>query len=115
MTDRPLAGRIAFVTGSGRGLGRAMADKLAALGADVAIHDRDAGEPGRYGEAGGIDDVAREIGRHGGRVATVLGNFGDPEAVAGMARTIASELGDVDILVNCAGGDIGATGTKPDP
>jgi NAD(P)-dependent dehydrogenase (short-subunit alcohol dehydrogenase family) len=45
MADRPLAGRIAFVTGSGRGLGRAMADKLAALGADVAIHDRDASQP----------------------------------------------------------------------
>jgi 2-hydroxycyclohexanecarboxyl-CoA dehydrogenase len=81
----------------------------------VAIHDRDAGEPAKYGEAGGIDEVAREIGRHGGRVATVLGNIGDPEAVAGMARTIAAELGPVDILVNCAGGDIGATGTKPDP
>ena len=54
MTDRPLAGRIAFVTGSGRGLGRAMADKLAALGADLAIHDRDSAEPGKYGEAGGI-------------------------------------------------------------
>jgi 3-oxoacyl-[acyl-carrier protein] reductase len=115
MTDRPLAGRIAFVTGSGRGLGRAMADKLAALGADVAIHDRDAGEPGKYGEAGGIDEVAREIGRHGGRVAAVLGNIGDPDAVGAMARTIAAELGDVDILVNCAGGDIGATGTKPAP
>src|ERR671931_2865731 len=32
-----------------------------------------------------------------------------------MARTIAAELGSVDILVNCAGGDIGAAGTKPDP
>ena len=86
MADRPLAGRIAFVTGSGRGLGRAMADKLAALGADVAIHDRDASEPAKYGEANTLDDVAQEIGRHGGRVATVFGNIGDPEAVAAMAR-----------------------------
>src|SRR3954465_12172834 len=110
MTERQLEGKVAFVTGSGRGLGRAMADKLAALGADVAIHDRDAGEPARYGEAGGIAEVAREMGRHGGRVATALGNIGDPEAVAEMSRTIASELGAVDILVNCAGGDIGASG-----
>jgi 2-hydroxycyclohexanecarboxyl-CoA dehydrogenase len=115
MSERQLEGKVAFVTGSGRGLGRAMADKLAALGADVAIHDRDAAEPGKYGEAGGIDEVAREIGRHGGRVASVLGNIGDPEAVAGMARTIERELGPVDILVNCAGGDIGAAGGKPDP
>jgi 3-oxoacyl-[acyl-carrier protein] reductase len=115
MTDRPLAGRIAFVTGSGRGLGRAMADKLAALGADVAIHDRDAEQPAKYGEASSLDEVAREIGRHGGRVTTVLGNIGDPEAVNAMSRTIVAELGDVDILVNCAGGDIGAAGGKPDP
>src|SRR4051795_3370799 len=115
MAERPLAGRIALVTGSGRGLGRAMADKLASLGADVAIHDRDPAEPAKYGEAGAIGEVAEAIGRHGTRVATVLGNIGDPDAVADMARTIAADLGDVDILVNCAGGDIGATGTKPNP
>jgi 2-hydroxycyclohexanecarboxyl-CoA dehydrogenase len=115
MTDRPLAGRIALVTGSGRGLGRAIADKLAAMGADVAIHDRDAERPAEYGEASSLDEVAREIGRHGGRVTTVLGNIGDPEAVDAMSRTIAADLGSVDILVNCAGGDIGALGVKPEP
>src|SRR3954453_4362962 len=98
MTERPLAGRIAFVTGSGRGLGRAMADKLGALGADLAIHDRDAEQPAKYGEGSGLDGGAREIGRHGGRVTTVLGNIGDPTAVDAMSRTIAAELGDVDIL-----------------
>ena len=36
---KELAGKIAFVTGSGRGLGRVMADRLAELGADVAIHE----------------------------------------------------------------------------
>ena len=36
---KELAGKIAFVTGSGRGLGRVMAERLAELGADVAIHD----------------------------------------------------------------------------
>src|SRR3954470_14324643 len=115
MTERPLAGRIAFVTGSGRGLGRAMADKLAALGAYVAIHDRDAEQPAKYGEASGIDEVAHDIARHGGRVTSVLGNIGDPAAVEAMSRTIADELGSGAILVNCAGGDIGAAGGKPDP
>src|SRR3954469_15769097 len=113
--DNPLTGKIAFVTCSGRGLGRAMADKLAADGADVAIHDLDPAQPGKYGEAGGIEEVAREIAGHGTRVTTVFGNIGDPEAVAEMSRRITSELGPVDILVNCAGGDIGARGGKPDP
>jgi len=45
----------------------------------------------------------------------VLGTIGDPAAVDAMSRTIAAELGSVDILVNCAGGDIGAAGGKPEP
>jgi len=114
-TVGPLAGKIAFVTGSGRGLGRTMADKLASLGADVAIHDLDDGGPAKYGKAGSLQDVARDIARHGCRVTTVLGNIGDPVAVAEMSRRITTELGTVDILVNCAGGDIGAKGGKPDP
>src|SRR4051812_9362638 len=115
MPEKPLSGRIALVTGSGRGLGRAMADKLASLGADVAIHDMDRREPAKYGEAEDIDEVARHIGRHGTRVVTVLGNIGDPQAVAEMSRTITADLGAVDILVNCAGGDIGSQGGKPNP
>lgn len=113
--DRPLLGKIAFVTGSGRGLGRAMADKLASLGADVAIHDLDENGPAKYGEAETLQEVAQHIGRHGTRVVTVLGNIGDPVAVAAMSTTITAELGTVDILVNCAGGDIGSQGGKPVP
>jgi 2-hydroxycyclohexanecarboxyl-CoA dehydrogenase len=114
-TTGPLAGKIAFVTGSGRGLGRAMADKLASLGADVAIHDLDESGPAAYGEAKSLQEVADGIARHGTRVGTVLGNIGDPDAVAEMSRSITSTLGVVDILVNCAGGDIGARGGKPVP
>src|SRR6476659_6232284 len=113
--DAPLTGKIAFVTGSGRGLGRTMADKLASLGADVAIHDLDEAGPAKYGEAESLQDVASSIARHGTRVTTVLGNIGDPAAVAEMSRRITAELGTVDILVNCAGGDIGAKGGKPNP
>ena len=113
--DGPLQGKIAFVTGSGRGLGRAMADKLASLGADVAVHDLDENGPAKYGEADSLHDVAEAVARHGTRVVGVLGNIGDPAAVAEMSRRITTELGQVDILVNCAGGDIGAKGGKPNP
>jgi 3-oxoacyl-[acyl-carrier protein] reductase len=112
---KPLAGKIAFVTGSGRGLGRTMADKLASLGADVAIHDLNDTGPAKYGEAENLSEVAAHIRRHGTRVTTVLGNIGDPVAVAEMHRGITAEFGPVDILVNCAGGDIGAQGGKPNP
>src|SRR5271165_1487321 len=113
--SKDLSGKIAFVTGSGRGLGRAMAERLADLGADVAIHDLTADAPSKYGEAPDLDAVAKDIGRRGVRVAAVTGNIGDKAAVAAMKETIESKLGTAEILVNCAGGDIGASGGKPVP
>jgi 2-hydroxycyclohexanecarboxyl-CoA dehydrogenase len=112
---KELSGKIAFVTGSGRGLGRVMAERLAELGADVAIHDLSWTAPAKYGEAADLDAVAKEIAGHGGRVTAVSGNIGDKTAVAAMKTKIESALGMVNILVNCAGGDIGASGGKPDP
>ncbi|MBV9286731.1 MAG: SDR family NAD(P)-dependent oxidoreductase, partial [Hyphomicrobiales bacterium] len=85
---KELEGRIAFVTGSGRGLGRAFADRLAELGADVAIHDLSRTAPAQYGEASDLGAVAKEIARHGGRVAAVTGNIGDKAAVARMKEKI---------------------------
>jgi 3-oxoacyl-[acyl-carrier protein] reductase len=110
-----LKGKIVFVTGSGRGLGRTMADRLAELGADVAIHDLDWTSPSKYGEAADLGEVAKIIGRHGGRTHAVTGNIGDQAAVRRMAAEITEKLGAVDVLVNCAGGDIGAAGGKPNP
>lgn len=112
---KELGGKIVFVTGSGRGLGRKMAERLAELGADVAIHDLDWTGPAKYGEAADLGAVAKEIEKYGVRTVAVTGNIGDPAAVQKMKETIEAELGTVDILVNCAGGDIGASGNKPDP
>ena len=58
MAWRELSGKTAFVTGSGRGLGRVMAERLAELGADVAIHDLDRTQPAKYGEFADLDEVA---------------------------------------------------------
>ncbi len=63
-----LAGKVAFVTGSGRGLGRVMAERLAENGADVAMHDIDWTAPAKYGEfadVGVVNDVLVSIGHHG--------------------------------------------------
>ena len=113
--DKDLGGRIALITGSGRGIGRAIAMRLAELGAHVAIHDLDRTAPARYGEAGDLEEVAAQIARFGNRVVAVTGNIADPDAVAAMRTTIEAAIGPVDILVNCAGGDIGAAGGKPAP
>jgi NAD(P)-dependent dehydrogenase (short-subunit alcohol dehydrogenase family) len=112
---RELEGKIAFVTGSGRGLGNTMAKRLAELGAHVAIHDLSPTETSKYGEASNIQQVVKEIEAMDVKSVCVTGNIGDKAAVAQMKETIECELGEVEILVNCAGGDIGATGNKPKP
>ena len=113
--DQDLKGRIALVSGSGRGLGYAMATRLAQRGADVAVHDLSWGETSKYGEAANLGDVQKSIAALGVRSTAVTGNISDQNAVAQMRRTIEQDLGPVDILVNCAGGDIGAAGVKPVP
>jgi 2-hydroxycyclohexanecarboxyl-CoA dehydrogenase len=110
-----LSGRIALVSGSGRGIGRAVAERLAELGADVAIHDLDWQAPAKFGESTDLGAVAKDVERFGTRVVAVTGNIGDPSAVAAMKREIEAKLGQVGVLVNVAGGDIGASGGKPDP
>src|SRR4051794_36880288 len=56
-----LNGEVALVTGSARGLGRAMAQRLAALGASVAIHDISPDACAEFGEAKDITEVATQI------------------------------------------------------
>ena len=113
--SKELSGKVAFVTGSGRGLGRVMAERLAEHGADVAIHDLDWTATAKYGEASDLGEVAKAIEGYGVRTAAVTGNIGDQEAVTKMRADIEAKLGPVEILVNCAGGDIGAAGGKPKP
>ena len=113
--SKELEGKVAFVTGSGRGLGYAIARRLAELGAHVALHDLAWDAPAKYGEARDLGVVADQIGSLGVRTATTLGNIGDAAAVAKMKVDIEDKLGPVEILVNCAGGDIGAAGGKPQP
>lgn len=114
-TARLLSGRVALVTGSGRGLGKAIAESLARLGADICIHDIHEDAPSQYGEARNLTSVCAEFAPYGVRVAAVTGDISNEEAVRYMAARAESELGPISILVNCAGGDIGAKGGKPDP
>jgi 3-oxoacyl-[acyl-carrier protein] reductase len=114
--EKTLTGNVALVTGSGRGLGRAMAQLLSDLGAAVAVHDISQDAPAEFGEAESLDAVAEEIAQRGGReVVAVTGDIASESAVAGFTREVEAALGPVTILVNCAGGDIAARGGKPAP
>lgn len=110
-----LAGRVALITGSGRGLGRAIAEHLVHLGAAIALHDISDTAPAQYGEAATISEAAHQLLGTDRRGVTVTGDVTDELAVQRMVETVESRLGPISILINCAGGDIGAHGTKPSP
>jgi 3-oxoacyl-[acyl-carrier protein] reductase len=97
------AGRTALVTGASRGLGRAIAIRLAASGAAVAVNYRDRAEA--------AEAVVHEIATRGGRALAVRADVADATQVGDMVRRVAAGLGPVDILVNNAGvshrGDLG--------
>jgi NAD(P)-dependent dehydrogenase (short-subunit alcohol dehydrogenase family) len=112
---RPLAGSVVLVTGSGRGLGRTIAEKLISLGADVAIHDISEEAPAQYGEAVNLTEVASILAGGGTRTMSVTGDITKEALVNQMVAKVEKTLGPISILVNCAGGDIGAEGTKPSP
>lgn len=111
----PLAGEVALVTGSGRGLGRTIAMKLMSLGANIVLHDIDEKAPARFGEAESLTALAGSLRRPGTEVAAVTGDITDAAAVEAMVTKACKVLGSISVLVNCAGGDIGADGNKPNP
>ncbi len=109
---RPLEGRIAWVTGSSRGLGRAIATHLGLLGAAVAVHGTTPTSARAFDEAESLDQVARDLAaRAGGRVLAVWGDLTDAQQVQSAVGKIRAEFGRIDILVANAGGDIGSAGT----
>jgi NAD(P)-dependent dehydrogenase (short-subunit alcohol dehydrogenase family) len=115
MRGGSLKGEVALVTGSGRGLGRTIAEALIARGADVVIHDINEQAPAQYGEGESLTAVAESIAHGESRTMGVTGDITDESAIEEMVAKISEKLGAVSILVNCAGGDIGAAGTKPSP
>lgn len=113
--SKDLLGKVALVTGSGRGLGRLMAERLAARGASIILHDLTFDGPSKYGEASDLGAVEAEFAKFDVPTMTVTGNIGEASEVADIKSKIDAHFGPIDILVNCAGGDIGAAGGKPVP
>ena len=92
--EQNFAGKIAIVTGGSRGIGRAIAVRLAREGAQVVIAGRDP-------EA--LEAAAGEIRKAGGEATTFAGDLHDPEKIEGLARLAVESHGGIDIVVNNAG------------
>jgi len=87
--------KTALVTGSSSGIGAAIAQELAANGANVAIHYR--------GNEEGANSMAETIRESGGTCAIFQADVADPQQAADLVKAVQKELGGLDILVNNAG------------
>jgi NAD(P)-dependent dehydrogenase (short-subunit alcohol dehydrogenase family) len=98
-----LAGRVALITGAGRGLGREYAHFLAAQGARIVVNDCGVDNDGTGGDHGPADDVVAEIVANGGEA---VASYHDVASWSGAEEMIAAALdafGELDILINNAG------------
>jgi 2-dehydro-3-deoxy-D-gluconate 5-dehydrogenase len=89
-----LHGKIALVTGSATGIGRAIAVGLAEAGADVACHCRKAGD---------ASETVAEVERDGRRAVEVAGDMSDKDAPKRVVAEVVEAFGRIDILINNAG------------
>jgi len=90
-TGRPLAGKVAVVTGAARNIGRAIALALADDGAGVVVN--------AVQDAAAAEAVAREVDAAGGRGLAHIADISDEAAVDGMVRATVEHFGRIDILV----------------
>ncbi len=90
----PLSGHVAFVTGSGRNIGRAIALRLAEQGSDVVVNARTSRDE--------ADAVAEESRARGARAAVLVADVRDQRAICDGLDVVRREIGPVDVLVNCA-------------
>lgn len=112
MSGQPLQSKTVWVTGSSRGLGKVMAEELARLGARVAVHGSRPDSPKTFDEGGTMVELAAEIAS--GTGSEVMATWGDvtcEDEMKRVAEEIRQRWNQIDILVCCAGGDIGAGGT----
>ncbi len=103
MTERRFDGRVAVITGGGRGLGRAYALLLGSLGAKVVVNDPGASIAGGDADAGPAAEVVREIQAAGGEAVADLNSVATPEGGAAIIQTAIDTYGRIDILIHNAG------------
>ncbi len=95
MSERPLAGRTALVTGGAKGIGRACCLRLAQAGANVAINYLTSDEQAR--------ETAELVEQSGVKALLVRADVASPEQVTAMVGEVVDAMGPVDLLVNNSG------------
>ena len=98
-----LSGKVAIVTGAGRGIGRSHALALASSGAKVIVNDLGAGVAGEGSDTGPAEQVVEEIRAAGGEASTNGENVADFAGAERLVQQAIDEFGRLDILVNNAG------------
>ena len=98
-----LDGRVAIVTGAGRGIGRSVARLLASEGASVVVNDLGSAVDGSGHDSGPAHDVVAEIAEAGGKAVANGADISVFAAAEKLVQTAIEEFGRLDILVNVAG------------
>jgi NAD(P)-dependent dehydrogenase (short-subunit alcohol dehydrogenase family) len=98
-----LDGRVAIVTGAGRGIGRSVATLLAAEGAAVVVNDLGVAVDGSGTDTGPAQQAVDEIGAAGGKAIVSGADISDHSAAEDLIKTAITEFGRLDVLVNVAG------------
>lgn len=98
-----LSGKVALVTGAGRGLGREHALALAAAGAKIVVNDFGGSNKGEGSDAGPAEEVVAEIVAAGGSAVANTSSVADWSAAKEMVEQAVAAFGDIDIIVNNAG------------
>jgi NAD(P)-dependent dehydrogenase (short-subunit alcohol dehydrogenase family) len=103
MSDLRFDGRVAVITGGGRGLGRSYALLLASLGAKVVVNDPGVAIAGDAGGAGPADTVVAEIRAAGGEAITNLHSVATPQGGRAIVQAALDAWGRIDVLIHNAG------------